>query len=249
MVNNLCTGFGVLTLKLRGLQAERLANGHPCEWIDSLICDPYVKVFINGEPTKITQYREDTCCYDVGETYISKNISKSSVVKIEVWDSDTGEDDLVLTTNGTIDSFLQNGFRNLRFHFSENYIATAAFWEDDYKKSPNLGNALPIWQNLYEKIEEIKETTKKKNKKTKSKRNELINDLIVKLFECLYQRPQALPPPSNFEEIKKILKKKNTKSLKDQLIQFLKDNLTECQGQWNVTSILPPSFNLEDIKD
>lgn len=80
----------------------------------SILCDPFVKVLIDGKEVLKTNPREETQIYYVGRTITSKKIQKNlTLIEIEVWDYN-GEDskpDLILRANGTVETFMQEPVR------------------------------------------------------------------------------------------------------------------------------------------
>lgn len=133
MVNNLCIGFGWLTIKLKSVKADRTWDDKPCEFIVRDPCDPYVKFIIDGDLEFQTPTKHDTrTTDDVYDYYTTKRISKKALIKIEVWDEDWDADDLIMMTEGHVDSFLRSGYRPGRN--SGSYIDTVSFWQDEYKK-------------------------------------------------------------------------------------------------------------------
>lgn len=70
--------------------------------------------------------------------YVSDRIKNSSVIKIEVWDDDSGflgsESDLIQREEGSIASFIEKPIRYGAQHFSlVNSLEVAMFWEDEYE--------------------------------------------------------------------------------------------------------------------
>lgn len=91
-------------------------------------------LYIDDKLQKHTSFRLNECCYDVNRTIISEKITKNSRIKIEVWDANMFKDQLVLTTEGNVDSFLTNGHRRgVMVEGFMNYINTVSFWQDKYK--------------------------------------------------------------------------------------------------------------------
>lgn len=115
-------------------------NGNSCDATKQLHCDIYVKLFINDELIYRSPKKEDSLMYDIKYQYISKLIPKTSIIRIDVWDSDSGlfgsEDDLILRTQGDVNSFLQNPFRTGTTTKNaspngQNSINTFVFWKDE----------------------------------------------------------------------------------------------------------------------
>lgn len=137
-MNNYCIGFGWLTIKLKELRAVTKWDGYKCDFAVYNPCDPFVQLFIDGEMLFDTPVRLDNCCYNVDMTYTSNKISKRSWIKIEVRDADYGSPDLVLRTEGDVDSFLRRGHRSVELKYNKlksNFIQTISFWQDEYEDS------------------------------------------------------------------------------------------------------------------
>lgn len=97
-----------------------------------------MKLFINNETVIETKPRENECCLDANVTYQSIKIPKKSTVKIEIWDDDSGffgsSDDLVQSTEGSIDSFMKTPIRTgATFSTNQNLIETIVFWQDEFQ--------------------------------------------------------------------------------------------------------------------
>lgn len=150
MINDLCIGFGWLTIKLKSVRAYTKWDNSQCDPVkqvrDNFDCDPFVELFIDGESQLRTSTRDDTCCYDdLNVHFTSKKISKSATIKIEVWDDDNtfaGDlpPELILRTEGNVDSFLNKGYRGVNGTAKYkgavnlgNSIDTISFWQDEYK--------------------------------------------------------------------------------------------------------------------
>lgn len=111
-------------------------------------CDTYVKFILNNATVNRSETHERTAIHDVNYRYVSDKIPKTSTIKIQVYDDDSVriftfankfiEDDLLLETEGTIDSFLKNPFRSGAIMKKtqlngQNSINTYVFWEDEYE--------------------------------------------------------------------------------------------------------------------
>lgn len=129
-------GYGWLTIQIRNIRAYGLTDGSSCDVTASSVCDPYVKLFINNEKVIQTKPIENLCCLDANVTYQSIKIPKKSSLKIEVWDDDSGffgsADDLVQSSEGSIDSFIKTPIRSgAVFATHQNLIETIVFWQDE----------------------------------------------------------------------------------------------------------------------
>lgn len=116
-------------------------DGAACEAIGDS-CDPFLKFFVNDNLIYKSETRANTLTFDVNYHYTSELIPKTSTIKIEIWDDDSGflgsESDLVLRTVGDISSFVQNPFRGgttvtKTSPSGQNSINTLVFWEDEYE--------------------------------------------------------------------------------------------------------------------
>lgn len=133
---NFLVGYGYLTIKLKNIRAFGLVDGSSCDVSAASVCDPYVKLFINGEKVIQTQARDDICCFDANVTYQSTKISKTSTIKIELWDDDSGffgnPDDLILESAGSVEAFVKTPIRDGAVIDShQNLIETTSFWQDE----------------------------------------------------------------------------------------------------------------------
>lgn len=129
-------GYGWLTIQIRNIRAYGLVDGSSCDVAASSLCDPYVKLEINDEKVIETKPQENICCFDVNATYQTIKIPKTSTIKIEVWDDDSGffgsADDLVQSAEGSIDSFIKTPIRDgAVFSTQQNLIETISFWQDE----------------------------------------------------------------------------------------------------------------------
>lgn len=131
-------GYGWLTIKIKNVRAHGLADGSDCDVSFTSLCDPYLKLFINGEKVIQTDAIQNIGYFDANTMYQSIKIPKSSTIKIEVWDDDSGffgtADDLILRTEGTIDSFMKSSIRyGAVFSTRRNSIETISFWQDEFE--------------------------------------------------------------------------------------------------------------------
>lgn len=109
------------------------------------MCDPFVIMTIGEDEVLRTIPREDSQIFNVGRTITSDKIQKNStIIKIEVWDFD-GTDkkpELILMTNGTVDSFLHeaircteggkaNGFGKKLKEVRPNCLEVDVLWQDE----------------------------------------------------------------------------------------------------------------------
>lgn len=128
------------------VQAYGDSDKKNCDPAEAKECDPYVKLFINGELIHRSPSRTNTAIYDINYRYVSGKIPRNSNITVEVWDDDKFEgwlawasstDDLVLHSEGDIDDFLNNPFRTgvvtkgSQFN-GQNSLSTYSFWEDEY---------------------------------------------------------------------------------------------------------------------
>lgn len=95
-----------------------------------------MKLFINNEKVVQTRPQENICCLDANVSYRSIKIPKKSIIKIEVWDDDSGffgsADDLVQRSEGSIDHFIKTSIHGgAEFSAEQNLIETIAFWQDE----------------------------------------------------------------------------------------------------------------------
>lgn len=64
-------------------------------------------------------------------TLVAGSIGKNSMIKIEAWDKDTiSSDDLMLRTEGTVESFLQLNIRRDTYTANNNKIVTYSTWNE-----------------------------------------------------------------------------------------------------------------------
>lgn len=138
----LCKGFGWLTFKIEKVQVPLEVDGSRCD--DSFVgeCDTYFKIKVNGAEIMNTRGTANTQSeFEANIMWESKRIPKNSSIEVQVWDKDerifSGNDDLLLETNGDIDSYLKNPIRKgaefKDYNNYANFIETAAFWIDELK--------------------------------------------------------------------------------------------------------------------
>lgn len=121
-----------MTIGIKHIRAFSSADGSDCDVSGQ--CDPYVKLFINNEKVNQTKVWENTCCFNANAWYQSIKIPKKSTLKIEIWDDDSGffgtADDLILQTQGSIDSFLKT---SIHLSARKNVMETITFWQDEFE--------------------------------------------------------------------------------------------------------------------
>lgn len=143
-------------IRLGLVQAFGLGDGKVCDSLGRIHCDPFAKIYIDGDYKNKTSPRADTPLFDFNYEYTTPGpIRKDSKIKIEIWDDDdagewleaikgvftsNGKQDLILETEGTIQSFIEQPQRrsgprviqkfNAMNHF--NTLNTYIFWEPIY---------------------------------------------------------------------------------------------------------------------
>lgn len=127
-----------MTIQIKNIRAYGSADGSSCDISATSLCDPYVKLFINDEKVIQTDAQQNICCFNVNATYQSIKIPKASTIKIEVWDDDSGffgtDDDLVLRTEGDVNSFMNAPIRDgAVFSTHRNSIETISIWQDEWE--------------------------------------------------------------------------------------------------------------------
>lgn len=82
-----------------------------------------------------THTEKDEHSYDVDKSFTTAKIKKTSIIKIEVLRPKSGGDDkLILSTEGDIESYLKEPLRKgHHFDMGDNQIQTVSFWEDAYE--------------------------------------------------------------------------------------------------------------------
>lgn len=96
-------------------------------------CDPYFKIFINGVEKLVSQtYWDKIPCTGLDVTHVAGSISRTDFIKIEVWDKDSSsDDDLMLRTEGNVDSFLRQSIRrDDGSDVNNNIIVTYSTWKE-----------------------------------------------------------------------------------------------------------------------
>lgn len=97
-----------------------------------------MKLFIDGVQVFETEAQENSCCYNLDTKFVSKKVAKTSKIRIEVWDDDSGSifsspDDLILQAEGDFVSFrdepLRQGSTFLGYTSS---IQISLTWQDEY---------------------------------------------------------------------------------------------------------------------
>lgn len=100
-------------------------------------CDIYVKVFVNETEILKTDFENNKNFVRVNRGFQSKDvskgpISKSTKIKIQIWDDNFSSDDLLQETDGDIDSYLNEP---LRKGFRSNKIETSSIWIDELENA------------------------------------------------------------------------------------------------------------------
>lgn len=73
-------------------------------------CDPYVKIYIDDARVFKTTTKDDaTYLARFYETYTSNKLDKNSAIRIEVWDENVFQNDMMFQWNTTISELLVNG--------------------------------------------------------------------------------------------------------------------------------------------
>lgn len=104
-------------------------------------CNPFIKLFVNGELVKESPKRADKTLHDVDITYETAKISWNSTIKLEVWDVGSmpwSSPKMIFSTEGDVESFLTGPVRksaNSEAHSLDdvNSIETMSFWLDEFK--------------------------------------------------------------------------------------------------------------------
>lgn len=88
------------------------ANGKPCDWYlfneNDAKCDPFVKIFINGNLDYTSDVEHDTDTITVFVKYRTPKISKDSKITFEMRDDDTGGSELLLRKTLSIDELTKD---------------------------------------------------------------------------------------------------------------------------------------------
>lgn len=124
-------------------------KGHP-----DLSEEPYAFLYINDTQVLTNANGDETmgtgaldACYTCNfeRQYTSQLITKDVKIKIEVKESDTVQDDLIISskyTEDTVENYLKYGIKfGLKQNYFEKlttYIETASFWSDEYEEKPIL---------------------------------------------------------------------------------------------------------------
>lgn len=87
-----------------------------------------------------TNMEKSKVWYDVDKTFTTTRILKNSTISIEIWSTKSDKiefakgDDLILRTEGDVDSFLKHPLRiGTHFDDGDNQIETMSFWQDEYE--------------------------------------------------------------------------------------------------------------------
>lgn len=132
------SGFGWVQINFGWLRAYGLIDGSRCDIALTNSCDPYVMLFIDDVLVLKTEVQENSCCYNVDTKFVSKKIPKTSKIRIEVWDDDSGgifssPDDLIIQAEGDIDSFKDEPVRHgSTFLGYTSTIEIRLTWQDEY---------------------------------------------------------------------------------------------------------------------
>lgn len=100
-------------------------------------CDPYVKIYIDGEKVfKTTTKKDATYLARFYETYSSNKIHKNSAIRIEVWDEDLFNNERMFRWNTTISELLLNGnFLQIAGMHKKSELSTFSKWRDEFIES------------------------------------------------------------------------------------------------------------------
>lgn len=85
-----------------------------------------------------TEAQDNSCCFNVDIKFVSKKVAKTSKIRIEVWDDDSGgifssPDDLIIQAEGDIDSFRDEPVRHgSTFMGYTSSIEISLTWQDEY---------------------------------------------------------------------------------------------------------------------
>lgn len=108
------------------------ADGKSCKFNANSGCDSVISLFIDDEDVLKSPKEINKIFYDANITFTSARISKTSTIRIEVRDGSSGE--LILSTEGDIESFLSKPLREGEPVCKHaNSIETISFWRDDYQ--------------------------------------------------------------------------------------------------------------------
>lgn len=133
-------GYGWLTFNLLQAYIYANSNGNLCNIYIPFQCDPYVKLFVNGEKVFESPKKTETIYANDDITIETEKIPKASIIKLELWSSDRifwSNDKLIFSSEGDIQSFLTQPFRkdaqNSTDIYSIETIETISFWRDEYQ--------------------------------------------------------------------------------------------------------------------
>lgn len=112
-------------------------DGGWCDKTKDDACDTLIRLYIDDNFMDVTSVVDDTYVYDAEYQFISTEIKRSSIIKIEVWDQDNNGEELVLRTEGSIDNFIENPYRSgdklsSGLIHEHNSINTYVIWEDEF---------------------------------------------------------------------------------------------------------------------
>lgn len=115
------------------------ASGKTCQFVDTLGCNSYIRLIVNGEEVLKTEIEKGKFHYDVDKTFTTEKIPRKSTIKIEVWRSKSmasHQEKIILSTEGDVDSFLKQPIRTgAHFDRGDNRIETMSFWQDEYAEN------------------------------------------------------------------------------------------------------------------
>lgn len=142
-------GKGWATIKLKHFNGDHLEKpeyknffiGTSVQCDATSKCDPFVRMFVDGENVLETVTKSGTEDFDIDETYFTPNaINKTAIIKIEVMDEDSEKRDdnphKMLTTIGTVEEFMQKPVRcsdTVKFEgnvYYGNCIEVEIIWQD-----------------------------------------------------------------------------------------------------------------------
>lgn len=115
-------------------------NGSTCKPYSKFGCDPFIEIYANGNKVYRSATVKDVHIYKADNIFTTSRIPKNSTIELKIVDESSGfgrDDELILQTKGTVDSFLKNTFyegeRLITKHNKTNAAEIISFWQVEYK--------------------------------------------------------------------------------------------------------------------
>lgn len=99
-------------------------------------CDPYVKLFIDGQQVFRTSTKENVYVANFYESHKTGRIRKTGSIKFELWDDDGSwsKDDFITSWDTNIESIVPNKLFQTYIAGRYNSLSVGAEWKAEYEE-------------------------------------------------------------------------------------------------------------------